>query len=87
MRTVSSPSRLSRRQQQLIETVERLTRERGFPPTLREAAAAMGVCFSRVGQLARTAQAKGAMTREPGAARSWRVVKPAAPPKGPRRRQ
>jgi len=69
------PPRLSPRQQQLCQTIEELTAARGFAPSLREAAAAMGVHFSRVQQLARTAEARGAITREPRVARSWRVVK------------
>jgi repressor LexA len=76
---------LSKRQRELAETIERLTRDRGYPPSLREVAAAMDVSFGRIGQLARSTQAKGAIAREPGIARSWRVVKP-APSAPPRRR-
>lgn len=70
---------LSKRQTELVETIERLTRDRGFPPSLREVAVAMDVSFGRVGQLARSTQAKGAIAREPGIARSWRVTRPTAP--------
>ena len=70
-----NPPRLSPRQQQLIRTIEELTAARGFAPSIREVAAKMDVHFSRVKQLARTAEARGAITREPRVARSWRVVK------------
>lgn len=70
---------LSPRQRQLVATIERLTADRGFPPSLAEAAVAMGVHPSRIHQLALTTERKGYLTREPKVARSWRVVKPAAP--------
>lgn len=68
---------LSPRQRQLIATVERLTADRGFPPTLAEAARDMGIHPSRVHQLAISTERKGFLAREPRVARSWRVVKPA----------
>lgn len=73
---------LSPRQRQLVPTIEQLTADRGFPPTLTEAAAAMGLHPSRIHQLALTTERKGHLTREPKIARSWRVVKPAAPSNG-----
>jgi repressor LexA len=69
---------LSPRQQQLCDTIERLTADRGFAPSLREVAEAMGVHPSRIQQLASTTERKGAITREPRVSRSWRVVKPVA---------
>jgi hypothetical protein len=69
---------LSPRQSQFCEVLERLTRERGFAPSVRELASAMGVHASRVAQLAATTEAKGAIVREPRVSRSWRVVKPVA---------
>jgi SOS-response transcriptional repressor LexA len=67
---------LSPRQKQLIETIERMTADRGFPPTLVECAAAMGLHPSRIHQLASTTERKGWLCREPKIARSWRVVRP-----------
>lgn len=72
--------RLSPRQRQLVETIERLTAARGWPPTMAEAAAAMNVHRSRVQQLAQSAAAKGWLVREPRAARSWRVIRPPVSP-------
>lgn len=67
---------LSPRQAQLCQTIERLARERGgVPPSMREVSVALGLHPSRVAQLAATAEAKGALIREPRVARSWRVVK------------
>jgi hypothetical protein len=73
---------LSPRQAQLISTIEKLTRDRdGLPPTLREVSVAMGVHPSRVAQLARSTEQKGALAREPRTARSWKIIK--NPPKRP----
>ncbi len=72
----SRPPRLSARQQQLCQTIERLTAARhGLPPSMREVAAEMKLHPSRIAQLAVTTAMKGALIREPGAARAWRVVK------------
>ena len=76
---MSATSPLSPRQRQLVETIETLTASRGFPPSMSEAAVAMGLHRSRVAQLAESAAKKGAIAREPRAARSWRVVKTAQP--------
>jgi hypothetical protein len=38
----------------------------------------MGIAVSGVFHLARSTEQKGALTRVPGVARSWRVVKPAS---------
>lgn len=77
---------LSPRQRQLCETIDRLTKQKGYAPSMREAADAMGVHPSRVAQLAASTQAKGYLVRDPKAARSWRVVEPAAPTKAPSKR-
>ncbi len=70
------PPALSPRQEQLCSLIERLTAANGYPPSLREVSAAMNVHHTRVAQLAVTTQAKGYLTRTPGIARSWRVVRP-----------
>jgi repressor LexA len=69
---------LSKRQEQLCRTIETLTADRGFPPSVREIAAAMGVHASRAAQLVRTAEARGAVAREPRVARSLRVTQAAS---------
>lgn len=76
MRKFQAPL-LSARQEQLCQTIEKLTTARGgVPPSMREVAAEMRLHPSRIGQLAATTAAKGALVREPRAARAWRVVKP-----------
>lgn len=72
---------LSPRQKQLCETIETLTAARGFSPSVRELARTMNVSIARVSQLVASSEAKGAVAREPGLARSIRVVK-AAPKRG-----
>lgn len=71
------PPLLSPRQAQLLATIEQLQRERGYPPTAREVAAAMAVHPSRIAQLAATAAAKGRLQLgPPRTARAWRVLPP-----------
>ncbi len=77
MPIVYQPHRmLSARQRELCDVVTRLTEARGFPPSCREIAAAMGVHFSRAAQLMKSTAAKGSVTFEPGVARSIRVIRP-----------
>lgn len=74
-----NPAPLSTRQRELIDVIERFTQERGYPPTLAECAAALGVGSPRVTQLARVVEAKGYIARDYRTARSMRVVRsPAA---------
>lgn len=70
------PPLLSERQRQFCDVVEALTRTRGFAPTVRETARAMGLTVGRVHDLAKTTAAKGCLERVPRAARSWRVIRP-----------
>ena len=77
MAIIYEPHRmLSARQRELCDVVTRLTEARGFPPSCREIAAAMGVHFSRAAQLVKSTAAKQAVTFEPGVARSIRVIRP-----------
>lgn len=72
------PPLLSRRQQELCDTIQRLQREQGFPPSAREVADAMSVHVTRVHQLAHSTAAKGRLLLgPPRAARAWRVLPPA----------
>ena len=77
---------LSRRQSQLCDCVTAMTVAAGYPPSTREIAARMGLSPTRAAQLLKSAAAKGAVAFTPNVARSWRVVSPVAPTKGPRRR-
>lgn len=65
---------LSRRQQQLVAAVERLTAARGFAPSLRELADELNVHPSRIGQLVASTAAKGRIAHVPRVARSLRVI-------------
>lgn len=69
------PPLLSRRQIQLVEVVQRLTAEAGFPPSVREIAVVMNVHHSRVAQLIASAAARGAVAFDRGRARTVRVVR------------
>ena len=72
------PLALTPRQRDFLNTVERLTRDRGFPPTIAEASRVLKLHPSRGATLVRTLVWKGALTREPRIPRSLRVVRPAA---------
>lgn len=73
-----APPLLSKRQSQLIEAIQRFEAANGYRPSVREVARVMGLAPSRIQQLASSTEAKGALVRVPGVARSWRVVKPAS---------
>jgi SOS-response transcriptional repressor LexA len=75
MNTKPDVVQLSRRQRELVLAVETLTAERGYPPTMREVAARLGVNATRATYLAEAAQARGALAHDRRVARSWRVVK------------
>jgi SOS-response transcriptional repressor LexA len=72
------PLALTPRQRDFLNTIERLTRDRGFPPTIAEASRALNLHPSRGASLVWTLARKGALTREPRIPRSLRVVRPAA---------
>jgi SOS-response transcriptional repressor LexA len=74
MRTKSTPP-LTERQKDLVKAVESLTAERGYPPSMREVAAHLGVGLTRAAMLAEAAVARGALTHDRHVARSWRVLK------------
>jgi SOS-response transcriptional repressor LexA len=76
MSTPCSPTRLSPRQVQLVSTITRLTAKLGYPPSYDDLADAMRVHRTRVAQLVKSTEAKGALRRDPGRARSCRVVSP-----------
>ena len=64
------------REEQLLDTIEQLTKASGYPPSLREIATAMGVSLTRVAQLVIAAEEAGRLERHPKIARSWRVIRP-----------
>jgi Mn-dependent DtxR family transcriptional regulator len=78
------PADLTPRQAELVALIDRLTTSRGFPPTLRECAAALRVTHPRVDTIARGLERRGVLTHEPRVARSWRL-KPAGKPARRRR--
>lgn len=85
------PLALTPRQRDFLDTIERLTRDRGFPPSIAEASRALNLHPSRGASLVWTLARKGAITREPRVPRSIRVVRPAAdaadPAKGTSKRE
>jgi SOS-response transcriptional repressor LexA len=71
---VSKTPTLTPRQTELVQVVERLTDETGYPPTYREIASVMRVHPSRVNQLVASTAARGAVMRDRGKMRSVRVI-------------
>ena len=65
---------LTRRQKQLLATIQRLSSDRGFPPSLAECADVMLLHRSRCAALARVLEGRGLLAHEPRVARSWRVL-------------
>ena len=65
---------LTPRQRQLCQTVKQLTRERGYPPTFREAAVVLGIHHTRARMLAIEARARGHLDWSPRTSRSMRVL-------------
>lgn len=65
---------MSPRQKDLVGTIERMTREHGYPPTMAEVAKSMNVSRTRIDTLARECQRKGALAWQPGKARSWKIL-------------
>jgi len=72
-------TKLSPRQAELVNAVERLTKSQGFPPSLKELAAELGCSRGRAKQLADLAVKKGILLHDPRLARSWRVVRSSKP--------
>lgn len=64
-----------------LAAIERLTRERGFAPTLRELAEDMKVSRSAIAQMLNALARKGFVHWEAGDSRTLRVV--AQPPQAP----
>jgi SOS-response transcriptional repressor LexA len=68
---------MKEREKQLLDAIVRLTADRGFAPTMRELARAVGVSVSRIKQLTDDCERQGFIRRDPRIARSYRVVSPA----------
>ena len=73
------------REIQLLDAIERMTTDRGYPPAMRELAGELGVSLTRVKQLADACQRQGTLTRAPRVARSFRVLRPLPSSGRPRR--
>lgn len=69
---------LTQRQRQVVALVRGLTADRGFPPTVREVAAGLGVHVHAAAMHLRAAQRKGALRSTPRTARSTVVLLPAS---------
>lgn len=74
MPTATAARPLTPRMHDLCRAITTLTERRGFPPSLHEVAAVMGVNASRVQRLAVDAEARGAIVREARIPRSLRVA-------------
>lgn len=70
--------RLPERQQKILQVIEEAVREQGYPPTVREIGAAVGLCSpaSVHGHLA-SLEAKGYIRRGPSKRRALEVIRPA----------
>jgi len=72
--TTTAP-RATPRQAQLLEAIERLTREAGgLPPSLRELADDLGIHWTSAADLARACRARGLLTWSPRSPRTYRVM-------------
>jgi DNA-directed RNA polymerase specialized sigma subunit len=71
----TDPKQLTPRQEQLCEALDRLSRELGYAPSVKELAAELGVSLSRCHSLLRSVLLKGAVASAPGVARSWRLAR------------
>jgi hypothetical protein len=65
---------LSPRQRDMVAFVARYTRVKGYSPSMADAARELGVTRQHAQRIAGEAAARGALLRDPGTARSWRVV-------------
>jgi SOS-response transcriptional repressor LexA len=74
------------REKQLLEAVVRLTADRGFAPTMREIAPAVGVSLTRISQLMDDCERQGFIRRHPRIARTCRVIVPVEVSNPPARR-
>ena len=67
--------RPTKRQQQVLSMIARHQSLHGYPPTVRELAAALGIrSISGVGEHLRRMAAKRLLTWEPGKSRTLRVI-------------
>jgi hypothetical protein len=76
VKTAPAPQ-LTDRQIELLDTITKLTAERGgVPPTLVEMGAALGCHWTNCANLARKCQKAGRLDYRPRTARSWVVIDP-----------
>ena len=68
-----TPMPLTPRQAAVLHVVERLTQQMGYPPTSKELASHAGMSETRVRQHLDVLETRGAITRQPGTARSITV--------------
>ncbi len=66
-------AKTSSRQRELLEAFLLLTTGQGFPPSVSEVAARVGVSKARAHQLAQACLARGYLEQNTGGPRSWRL--------------
>jgi len=75
--TTTTPQPPTAAQAELLEVLERLTREAGgLPPSLRELAAALNVHWTSAKERAAGCRARGLLEWSPRSPRTWRVTRP-----------
>lgn len=68
---------MTSRQRQLLDAIDRLTANCGYPPTMRELAPEVGVSLTRIAQLMAACEKAGFIQRgAPRVSRCYRVVWP-----------
>jgi len=68
---------LSKSEQTLVAMLGSLISEKGYSPSVKELAAALGIACSRCYAVLKSSEWKGYVTSAPHSSRSWRVVAPA----------
>lgn len=76
--TAFTINRLTARQAQTLEYVRSYAEEHGYSPSLREVAKELGITPNGAQEKLKALEAKGAIARTPGVARSLRICKPMA---------
>ena len=67
MPVTNAPTALSPRQHEILEVIRELTEDAGYPPTIREIGAAVGLCSpSSVHHHVRMLEAAGLLSRSRG---------------------
>ena len=65
---------ITRRQQQVLDVIERLTNEKGVPPTVRELCVPFGININAIHYHLLALQRKGLVTWTPRQSRTLRII-------------